>query len=301
MSGAQTDARIWATGMQEALRANETFTSDDEAAAYWAEAAPRVPFEDRSYPGGAGQTQRARLYRGETGAPTLLYIHGGGWTGGSIELNEAATRGLVAESGWNVLSISYRLAPRHPYPAGLDDCRAALRWLKSERAALGLDNDRIALGGASAGANLALAMALDLDRDDVAGLLLYYGVFGKDFATPSYRRHEDGPVLTRTRMIEIFDLYDPDGLRDTDPRIAPLTATDLSHLPPACLIAAEHDVLLDDSLRMAERFAADGVPHSLHVQPGVSHGFINRGRLVPAARDCVRRGANFLKSLNKAS
>ena len=287
----------FAPGMKEALEQGDLFASDDEAARFWSEGAPDVPTEETTYPGAQGQPQRARLYRGDPDAPTLLYIHGGGWCSGSIDLNEPATRGLCLESGWNIVSISYRLAPGHPYPAGLEDCLAAFGWLQTESPTLGLRPGAIALGGASAGANLAMATNLALGARDVAALVLFYGVFGHDMNTDSYRAYRNGPGLTRARMVEIFGMYDPDRRRERDPLIAPLNAADLSGTPPACLIAAEHDVLLDDSRSMATALAQAGAPHTFHIEPGVTHGFINRGRLVPAARASVSRAASFLKDL----
>lgn len=290
---------ILAPGVAEALTRAESFACDAEAAAYWVEAAPKVPAWDLTIPGAEGQPQPARLYRGGVWAPLLLYIHGGGWTGGSVALNEASARGLAAASGWNVLGISYRLAPEHPYPAGLRDCRAALDWLREHGAKLGVDTGLVAVGGASAGANLAMALALSLPRGALAGLLLFYGVFGADLATPSYRRYAHGPGLTRARMAALFEMYDPRRRRLIDPLIAPLLSKRLAEMPPACLIAAEHDVLCDDSRAMSAALQAAGVNASLHVEPGVTHGFINRGRLIPAAGACLARAADFLTRIKE--
>ena len=287
----------FAEGMEAVHRIEETFASEADAAAYWAETAPRVPSEDMVYAGAAGQSQRARLYRGDPEAPILLYIHGGGWSGGSIELNDPVSRGISAETGWNVVSISYRLAPEHPYPAGLDDCLAAWSWLEAEGGSLGLRPGPIALGGASAGANLALAACLAAGEGRAAALVLFYGVFGHDLNTGSYRRYQDGPGLTRARMTALFEMYDPGRLRESDPLIAPLLADDLTVLPRTCLIAAEHDVLCDDSRLLAARLDGAGTPHEVHIEPGVTHGFINRGRLVPAALRAIGRAAAFLSSL----
>ena len=176
------------------------------------------------------------------------------------------------------------MAPAHPFPAGLEDCRAALGWLAAK-------GGRIAIGGASAGANVAVATALCTDVP-LAGMVLFYGVYGEDFETESYRRHENGPGLTRARMRELFAMYDPTGTRD--PLIAPLKA-DLRGLPPALLIAAEVDVLLSENRVMAEALRSAGVAVTWHEEPGVTHGFINRGRLVPAAEACITRAAKFLK------
>ncbi|MGR6430284.1 alpha/beta hydrolase [Rhizobium sp. PAMB 3174] len=293
----RAEAMDFAPGMAEVLAEDARLSplGDAATAAFWAEGARDVAdIRDLTFEGAAGQLQSARLYRSRTGrTPVLLYIHGGGWSGGSIALNERAARELSAESGWSVLSVSYRLAPAHPYPAGLDDCRAALAWLRSEGPALDLDTNRIAIGGASAGANLAMAAALAEKGQGLSALLLFYGVFGADFSTPSYTHFANGPGLTRERMQHLYSLYDPQGQRDREPLITPLLA-DLAGLPPTMLIAAECDVLRSDSERMADALLRAGVETSLHIEPGVTHGFINRGRLLPAATAALHRAAGFL-------
>lgn len=288
----------FAAGIEEADRLNAGFATPDEAAAFWAEGAPEVPVEDLAYPAGGGQAQAARLYRGGgAGRPSLLYIHGGGWTGGSIALNERAARTLAVEGRCDVLSVSYRLSPAHPFPAGLEDCLAALDWLAAEGRALGLSGARPLIGGASAGANLAMAAALARGGRGIAGLVLFYGVFGADLDTPSYRRYAEGPGLTRARMAELLAMYDPGMRRHSDPLIAPLSAALPRALPPSLLIAAEHDVLLDDSREMHRALLAAGGSATLHVVPGVTHGFINRGRIVPAADFALGLAAGFLAGL----
>lgn len=276
-----------APGMAEAIRTHENL-SDSEAATFWAEGADWAPTEDTDYTGAAGQSQAARVYNGAASGPVMLYIHGGGWTGGSIALNERACQIMARDSGCTVISISYRLAPEHPFPAGLEDCRAALDQFRDR-----YPERPFVLAGASAGGNLALALAFDAP---VQGLVLFYGVFGDDFESPSYRRYAEGFGLTRARMQELFSLYDPQGAHVTDPRLCPLKASDgqLRLLPPSCLIAAGIDVLRDDTTTLAERLTLLSIPHSLHVEPGVTHGFINRGRLVPAADACLTRAARFL-------
>lgn len=286
---------IFAEGMEEEIRIAESFASDAEAAAYWSHAAPDVATEDVSIPGAGGQSQIVRLYRGDPNAPTLLYIHGGGWVGGSIPLNEASARSLCQESGWTVAAVSYRLAPTHPYPAALSDCIAI--WGRLVRRLERLGGGPIAaVGGVSAGANLALSSALSFTQHPPLGLLLFYGVFGDDFDTESYKNYAEGYGLSPARMQQLFSAYDPNDRRKDDPLIVPLKA-DLSRLPPVCLIAAEFDVLREDSERLHDRLSKAGVPSTLHIEPGVTHGFINRGRLVPAAGRCLKRAAHFLKSI----
>ncbi|WP_172296441.1 alpha/beta hydrolase [Pseudoruegeria sp. HB172150] len=290
----------FAPGMTEVLTEEARLAAlEDPAAtaAFWGEGAAEVAgIEDMTYPGADGQAQAARLYRsGKEFAPILLYVHGGGWVGGSIALNDPACRTLVAESGWNVFSISYRLAPRYPFPAGLNDVQAALGWLAQNANSMGLDGARIAIGGASAGANLSMAAAL-LQPGAFVGMLLYYGVYDRDFDNESMLRHDTDPGITRTRVQEIFQLYAPDA--GTDPLVTPLHAKNLSGLPPACLIAAEIDVLRSENEAMAARLREAGINTDFHIEPGVHHGFINRGRLLPTARACLSRGADFLKRLS---
>lgn len=290
----------FADGMEGAIRRSDSFSSDEEAERFWSEGAAEVDVEDLTYPGGAGQTQNIRIYRGgNAAAPTLLYIHGGGWVSGSINMNDWCARGIAKNAGCNVVSISYRFAPAHPYPAALEDCQAAAKWLCEIGASLGLNTQTVAIGGASAGGNLAIATALACSPGTFAGMVLFYPVAGADFSTPSYLRYEGGPGLTRQRMQELFDLYDPDGRRTSDPLVTPQLADNLNQLPPGCLIAAEHDVLLDDSVNLATALRAAGVSTEFHTEPGVTHGFINRGRLVPSANHSIARAARFVARLTE--
>lgn len=266
------------------------------AAAFWNEGLPRVgSIETHSARGGVPLD----LFKpaGEGPFPTVVYVHGGGWAVGSVVQNEPVIRTLATRSGWAVLAPTYRLAPEHPYPAGLDDVRATLDWLAAEGAANGLDPARVVLSGTSAGANLALAAALAKREQALAGLLLFYGVYGADLDTASYCRFADGRYgLSKDRMAGFFQHYDPAGRRHTDPLIQPLLA-DLAGLPPTWLLAAGLDVLRDDTLALHARLIAAGVPTTLRFEPGVVHGFINRGRMVGAARRSLAAAAAFLSTV----
>lgn len=272
------------------------------AAEFWAQDAHELhAVEDFAYAGAEGQPQRLRLYRANSEIrPILIYIHGGGWVEGSIDLNESAARALAALSGRHVVSISYRFAPAHPYPAALSDCIAAVHWLQSSDATIEvtqyLDVENLAIGGASAGANLALATALSLPRETFAALLLFYGVFDDDMSVQSYTEHRDGPGITQARIENIFKAYDPDNQRLTDHLIRPLRA-DLNGLPPTIIAAAEIDVLRSENDLLAERMRAAGVDVTAWVESGVTHGYINRGRLLPAARDSLAKAADLISSV----
>jgi len=273
-----------------------------EAEKFWMIGAVRMHAIDDFYsPGAASQQQRIRLYRATPDKrPTLIYIHGGGWIGGSIELNESAARALAAKSGRHVVSISYRFAPSHPYPAALSDCMAAVLWLQSGggpvELARHLNLQRIAIGGASAGANLALATALSLPANTFEALVLFYGVFNDDMSVPSYTEYPDGPGMTRARMEMLFETYDPGYVRRDDHLVTPLKAP-LEGLPHTIVAAAEIDVLRSENELLAERLQAAGVGVNTWVESGVTHGFINRGRLLPAARNTLTRAATGLASI----
>ena len=284
-----------AEGTLEAIQQYERFEDEVEAAAFWSAAAADVPAEELEFTDGSGNNRRAVLYRGgDQYSLTLIYIHGGGWIRGSVDAQRYCASGLAVETPCNVISISYRLAPEHPFPAALEDCRAALRWIRSSRAPEGTSRDRVSIGGPSAGANLAAATMLAEPSHGLESALLIFGVFGCDFDTSSCRRYADGPLLSRKELIHFFDQYDPGNLRSSEPLISPLVSDSLSHLPPTCIVAAEHDVLLDDSLNLAKALEREGVPVTLHVEPGVAHGYINHGRLVPAADASIKVAARFL-------
>lgn len=290
----------FAPGMEEVLRREAGFSGPGEAGRFWSASGAQVESEDLIYLGGANQPQRMRLYRGGgADSATLLYIHGGGWVGGSIELHDYSARGMACGAGCNVVSISYRLAPEHRFPAGLKDCLAATGWIETIGADFGLNPARVVIGGASAGGNLAAAAALASEPGRYAGLLIFYGVLGCNFESDSYRRYENGPGLTRDRMQELFGLYLDDMAKARDPAVSPLLSDGLGRLPGTCVIAAEHDVLLDENIAFADALCAAGVPTDCHIEPGVTHGFINRGRLVPSADASISRAARFLARVSE--
>lgn len=293
-----------ANGMEEVLAEEARLATLTLAAAeaFWMEGADEMhAIDDYVFPGADDQPQRLRLYRSTDAIrPVLIYIHGGGWIGGSIELNESAARALAARSNRHVVSISYRFAPTHPYPAALSDCLAAVHWLQSDSAPTELTRhlslQQIAIGGASAGANLALATTLSLPLNTFDALLMFYGVFNDDMTVQSYQDYPNGPGMTRARIEMILEAYDPEHQRQNDPLITPLHA-DLKGLPHTVVAAAEIDVLRSENELMAQRLKSVGVEVTDWVESGVTHGFINRGRMLPAARDTLARAAAVLADI----
>jgi acetyl esterase len=241
---------------------------------------PRLPLHARDVAvAGAAGPLTARLYVPDDAAtpgPLLVYYHGGGWAEGSAATHEPSCRLLAHLAGVRVLSVDYRLAPEHPFPAAADDALAAFLDARTRAAELGADPARVAVGGDSAGGNLAAVVALDLRGDAAAPafqLLIYPGL-DMSRKHPSRRRFGEGFVLTEENMTWYEDQYVPDRSRRADLRVSPMLARDLAGLPPAYIATALADPLRDEGEAYAERLRAAGVVVALHRHPQV-HGFFN--------------------------
>jgi len=220
----------------------------------------------------------ARLYRPETPSPPtplplVAYLHGGGWTIGSIDSFDTVVRALTNASGAIVVSIGYRLAPEAPFPAGLEDCMCAVRWLAANAAELGADPGRMAVAGDSAGGNLATVVARRL-RDEVPlrAQALIYPVTDAGCNTASYRDFGEGHGLTAASMQRFWNLY-LDGADGTDPDASPLRAGDLAGSPPAFVLTAGFDPLRDEAEAYCEALRDAGVDAECHRYDGAIHGF----------------------------
>ncbi|MBY0329570.1 MAG: alpha/beta hydrolase [Acetobacteraceae bacterium] len=213
----------------------------------------------------------------------VVYLHGGGWALGALDDFDHVARALVARSGCAVLMPDYRLAPEHPFPAGLEDAEDATRWAATATAELGSASLPLVLAGDSAGANLAAVTARTL-RGEVRPVLqaLIYPVADCDFGSASYAAYGEGLILLKRDMQWFFDLYAPAALH-ADPRISPLRAADLSGLPPAHVVTAEYDVLRDEGEAYAQRLREAGVPTELRRIAGLPHGFARMINLVDTA------------------
>jgi acetyl esterase len=235
-----------------------------------------------------GREIAVRVYRPRAGRlPALVYLHGGGWVAGSIETHDGFCGALARDAGVVVASVHYRRAPESPWPAPNDDAYAALEWLAANASALDIDPERIGVGGDSAGAHLAIGVALEArDRrgPPLALQLLLYPVVEPDFETPSYREHAVTATLTRDDMQGFWQAYLPGG--GGDARAIPGRAA-LARLPRAHVVVAGHDPLRDEGLRFAEKLAAAGVPVTAVQAPTLAHGFIRAAPYVPAARSAV--------------
>jgi len=253
---------------------------------------------DLALPGPHGQVP-CRLYvpDGVERPPLLIYAHGGGFVQGSLPSWDAMLRELVLQSGVAALSVDYRLSPEHKFPVAFEEIVAIVQLAAREGAGLGIDPARLAVGGDSAGANLALAAALalrDAGEQALGLMLLIYGVYSTDSESASWQRFGRGAGLSQTQMRWILETYLERPEQQSDWRAAPILA-DPAGLPPAHLIVGSLDPLLDDSHNLAARLKAAGVPCALTVYDGINHGFIRYGRLIATARRAIGDCAGALR------
>jgi acetyl esterase len=244
--------------------------------------------EEVTVPCGDGP-RPARLYRpaGEGPRPTTLFFHGGGFVVGDLDTHDQVCRRLCRDAGTVVLSVDYRLAPEHPFPAGVEDAVAAARWAVAHLAELG-GNDTLAVGGDSAGGNLAAVVAQAMPEAVQAQLLIYPSVdMLGDY--PSRVENAEGYFLDLKMMEWFFVQYttEVEGVDGRDPRLSPLQAESLAGQPPAVVVTAELDPLRDEGEAYAERLAADGVSVDRMRHDGLIHGFIDMAAISPAAEAAV--------------
>ncbi len=244
--------------------------------------------EDLAIPGPAGPL-RARLYAPAPGAPLMVFCHGGGWVLCSIESHDSLCRALADASGAAVLSIEYRLAPEHRFPAGFEDAAAALAWAAANAAALGCDPARLAVAGDSAGGNLAAAVAAAAPAAGIrlAHQVLIYPALDPAQRGASHARYHTCPILDAPTMGWFWAQYLAAPADRQDPRAAPGLALRLADFPPTTLVLAEHDPLLDDGLAFADALTAAGVPTEILRFDGVTHGFLSLFGLVAKAETAI--------------
>lgn len=255
--------------------------------------------QELAVPARGGVSLPARLVAPSTarGLPVLLYLHGGGFTIGSVDTHDILCRTLASLSGAAVLSVGYRLAPEHRFPVAVDDAWDALTWLAGEGArVLGLDGSRIAIGGDSAGGTLAAVSAIRARDTGMAlalQLLIYPGTTAHQ-DTPSHATYADGPMLDKAQIDWFFAQY-IDPADRTDWRFAPLLADDVDGVAPAWIGLAECDPLVDEGVLYGDKLRMAGVPVQLEIYRGVVHGFVQMGRALPEARRFHQDAAQALR------
>jgi acetyl esterase len=263
--------------------------------------------EDRTLPGPAGPI-RVRMTvpegAGEGPKPALVYLHGGGWVVGSLGSHDHLCRSITAFSGVSVISVDYRLAPEHPFPAAVDDAQAAMEYVAEHAAEFDVDPARLAIGGDSAGGNIAAAVARrlrDKGSSRLAFQLLIYPATDADMNTASYLENAEGYLLTRAAMAWYWDQYVPDEAQRLDPDASPLRAADLSGLPPTLILTAGYDPLRDEAEAYGHKLGEAGVPVTLSRYSGMFHGFLRRHAQLAQGKAALTQIAEALRKALLAS
>ena len=287
------------------LKAIEESTPDEARESMRARTAALGPFEevaavaDHRVPVAGGEiTVRVYTPAGPAPHPALVFYHGGGWVIGDLYTHDGICRALANAGGCAVASVDYRLAPESRYPIAVEDAYAGLRFIVEQAGRLGIDARRVAVGGDSAGGNLAAVVAL-MARDRRGPALrqqvLIYPVTDHRFDTPSYRENATGYVLTAEGMRWFWRQYLARDEQGAEPYASPLRAQSLAGLPPALVITAECDPLRDEGEAYAARLRDAGVAITLTRYPGIFHGFFRMTRLHDKARAALDEVASGLR------
>jgi acetyl esterase len=261
---------------------------------------PVASVENRTLPGpGGGIPVRIYAPFGKGPFPVLLYFHGGGWVIGDIESSDGLCRTLTNAAGCIVVSVDYRLAPEHPFPAAADDAYHSTVWAATNASSFGGDPSRIAVCGDSAGGNLAAVVAQiarDRGKPAIQFQLLLYPVTDAACDTPSYSENAEGYFLTRDAMKWFWNHYVPNDADRHHPYASPLRASSLAGLPAALVITAEFDPLRDEGERYAERMRAAGTPVQFTRYDGMIHGFFAMGAVIDQGRVAIQQSAAALRA-----
>jgi acetyl esterase len=257
--------------------------------------------EDRKIPGPAGEIP-IRLYTpvgaGATALPAVMFFHGGGFVIGDLQTHDALCRQIANGAKARVVAVDYRLAPEHKFPSAADDCFAALKWVAAHASAIGVDANRIAVCGDSAGGNLSAVvcqLAKTAGGPHIVYQVLMYPTTIAHAKTGSMKDFEKGYFLEREAMDWFFDAYVPKGHDLKDPKLAPFWG-DVKGLPPAYVITAGFDPLKDEGKQYADKMAAAGVQVTYKDYPAMVHGFFNMSAVVPQARDAIAEVTGKLRA-----
>lgn len=261
---------------------------------------PELRVEDRSIDGPDGPI-RIRIYWPSTDSvpPVLVFFHGGGFVVGDLDTHDGTCRQHAAGAGAVVVSVDYRLAPEHPYPAAVEDAWAATQWVAEHADELGADATRLAVAGDSAGGTLSAVVAQrarDADGPPIAFQLLWYPSTLWDATLPSFAENAAAPVLDRAAIAAFSRWYAGEvDMSDPPPGMAPGRAENLAGLPPTYIAVAGHDPLRDDGMRYGELLTAAGVPVEVHNAETLVHGYLGYAGVVPAATAALDRGLAALR------
>lgn len=277
-----------------------------KARARWREGGPEMAqTTERVFDPGAGEL-RIRIYMPEGAAqpaPALVYLHGGGFTLFSIDTHDRLMREYAAAGGFAVIGVDYPLSPEHKYPVALDRIEALMLWLGAHGGELGIDGTRLAIGGDSAGANLAFATTLRLrarGSTPVRAILSNYGFFSTDISDEAEAQFGgEGTIMDRAEVLSYAANYVAHDDHRSDPHAFPLNA-DLSGLPPVVLIVPDSDILTEQSIAMEARLRDAGVEVDCHIYAGATHSFLEAMSVSDIARRAIADGAAFVREKTAA-
>jgi acetyl esterase len=267
---------------------------------------PIAKSQDRTIPGSDGNEIPVRIYWPQGWTPesapktVVVYFHGGGWVIGTLDLYDSSCHALANRADCVFVSVDYRMAPENQFPCAVDDCHEATQWVSDHASELGIDKDRIAVAGDSAGGNLAAGvclMARDRGTVNIAHQVLIYPITDDNFETPSYRDNAEDYFLTRHSMMWFWDQYVPDQSARDNPYVSPLKAESLADLPPAYLMTAEFDPLRDEAEAYATLLKEAGVVVDFERYDGMIHGFFRRVDLYDQARIAQEKVASVIRSI----
>jgi acetyl esterase/lipase len=266
-----------------------------------------VDTEDSDVPGPQGDPDvRVRIYKPKNRSgllPGLLWIHGGGYIMGNYTLDDYSAKKMCVDTNCIIVSVDYRLAPEYPFPAAIEDCYAALKWTADKSVQLGIDKQRIGIGGGSAGGGLAAGLALitrDRHEIDIVFQLLIYPMIDDRNITPSSHAIDDPRAWDREKNLFAWKTYLGESAKDGEvsPYAAASRAKDLSGLPPAFIGVGELDLFVDENIEYAQRLIQAGVSTELHVYPGATHGFDSMENASVAKRFTAERNKAIIKALS---
>ncbi|KYH07268.1 carboxylesterase [Chryseobacterium cucumeris] len=224
-------------------------------------------------------------------SPAFIYIHGGWFIAGGYETHDAVVRKLANKTGAVVIFIDYRLAPEHPFPAGLNDCIDGVKWVFENAESLGIDTDKVGIIGDSAGAALSTAVSTQLGKHLKFQVLIYPAV-DNQLNSKTWETYENGPVLNKQGGIEAWAGYLPEDEKD-NPLAIPVLIRDFKETPPTLIILAEHDPLLDDGKQLSANMENAGIKLKTSLYKDMVHGFMHMGELLEEVQSAVNEMAEF--------
>ncbi|MDQ0594811.1 acetyl esterase [Chryseobacterium ginsenosidimutans] len=246
-----------------------------------------------------GHPVRLRIYRptNHDRSPFIIYFHGGWFNAGNLETHDTPLCQLANLSKTVIIAVDYRLAPEHAFPAGLNDCEFAVKWIIENASFLNLDPTKITIAGDSAGAALAATVTRKF-RNNIHAQLLIYPVTDNSLETPSWKEFQNGPLLDLKGGIQAWDWYLSGSADRGNPDAVPLLADDLQNLPPTFVAVAEYDPLRDEGILYAEKLKTNGISVNLKLYKGTTHGFFQMGGFIDDAKVLMQDMAEFIKNQN---